>query len=453
VSRLFGGARLRSRTLKTIVVLGAVVALASIMVGSASADVESSLISPDEASYNGTPPDGHASPQSPIESEGWYVNRTVAGTLSLPLPDPDHQGVKNITCKQSTNNAIVGSFSGEDLDGHPNVSIALTGENPDFGEGIVVNCTGTLLQQRQICFPFIGCEYVSNLGYEEVGAIVWHVGPWMIDHSPPIDVALTPKTSPNANGWYNTPAFVQITASDFQSGIHHCAINSTTLSLGPLPDSFPSFGFGAPIFSPEVQATPEGVQAIRPPDGTSKAIAGSCVNAAGSTSFTESHYNYDATAPTITVPATQTVNATSPAGATVNYSAPISDALSGIASSGCSPASGSVFPIGQTTVTCNATDKAGNSAASQSFTVQVNGAAAQLSALLAAVTNVAPGSSMADKLKQIQGYIAINDKASACSGLTNFISLVKAQSGKKLTAAQATSFIAQANNIRATLGC
>ena len=60
---------------------------------------------------------------------------------------------------------------------------------------------------------------------------------------------------------------------------------------------------------------------------------------------------------------------------------------------------------------------------------------------------------MADKLKQIQGYVAINDKAAACSGLTNFIGLVKAQSGKKLMAVQATSFIAQATNIRATLGC
>ena len=119
----------------------------------------------------------------------------------------------------------------------------------------------------------------------------------------------------------------------------------------------------------------------------------------------------------------------------------------------CSPASGSVFPIGQTTVTCTATDYAGNTT-TRTFIVQVNGAAAQLSALLAVVTNVAPGSAMANKLKQIQGYLAINDKASACSGLTDFINLVKAQTGKKkLTAAQATSLINQATNIRLTLGC
>ena len=85
--------------------------------------------------------------------------------------------------------------------------------------------------------------------------------------------------------------------------------------------------------------------------------------------------------------------------------------------------------------------------------MQVNGAAAQLSALLTAVTNVAPGSSMADKLKQVQAYLAINDKTSACRGRKDFISLVKAQSGKKLTVAQVNSFIAQASNIRATLGC
>ena len=111
-----------------------------------------------------------------------------------------------------------------------------------------------------------------------------------------------------------------------------------------------------------------------------------------------------------------------------------------------------MFPIGLTTVTCTATDNAGN-AAPKSFTVQVNGAAAQLSALFTAVTKVAPGSAMATKIKQVQGYVAINNKTSACSGLTDVISLVKAQSGKKLTAAQATSLITQANNIRATLGC
>jgi hypothetical protein len=56
-------------------------------------------------------------------------------------------------------------------------------------------------------------------------------------------------------------------------------------------------------------------------------------------------------------------------------------------------------------------------------------------------------------VQQIQGYVAANDKADACAGLTSFIGLVNAQKGKKLTNAQAASFIAQANAIATSLGC
>jgi hypothetical protein len=77
----------------------------------------------------------------------------------------------------------------------------------------------------------------------------------------------------------------------------------------------------------------------------------------------------------------------------------------------------------------------------------------QLAALLTAVTGVGPGTSLADKVKQIQGYVAANDKANACGTLNAFINEVKAQKGKKLTNAQAADFTAQANAIRINLGC
>jgi hypothetical protein len=86
------------------------------------------------------------------------------------------------------------------------------------------------------------------------------------------------------------------------------------------------------------------------------------------------------------------------------------------------------------------------------FTVKPD-AAHQAQTLLAAVTGVAPGSSLAAKVKQIQGFIAANDKKDACAVLGAFLSQVKAQNGKQLTAAQAASFTAQAVSIEATLGC
>ena len=185
-------------------------------------------------------------------------------------------------------------------------------------------------------------------------------------------------------------------------------------------------------------------------------MTASCKDLAGNTGSASYTVKVDKTKPVLTVSANVTVNATSPAGATVTYTAPTATDPGGsgvvAASVGCSPGSGTVFAIGTTTVNCSATDVAGNTQTG-SFTVHVNSAAEQLSTLLPQVTGVGSGTSLADKVKQIQAYVAANDKANACSGLTDFISAVKAQSGKKLTVAQATSFSAQAQNIEAALGC
>jgi len=73
----------------------------------------------------------------------------------------------------------------------------------------------------------------------------------------------------------------------------------------------------------------------------------------------------DTAPPVLTLPANITVEATSAAGAVVNYVATASDAVDGAVPPSCAPASGSAFPLGKTTVSCTATDAAGNSA--QSF--------------------------------------------------------------------------------------
>ena len=79
----------------------------------------------------------------------------------------------------------------------------------------------------------------------------------------------------------------------------------------------------------------------------------------------------DTTAPTITVPANITVEPTSASGAVVNFTTSASDTVSGAVATNNSPASGSTFPVGTTTVTASATDAANNTA-SRSFTVTVN---------------------------------------------------------------------------------
>ena len=79
----------------------------------------------------------------------------------------------------------------------------------------------------------------------------------------------------------------------------------------------------------------------------------------------------DTTAPAITVPANITATATTPSGAVVTFSASATDLVDGARPTVCSPASGSTFAIGTTTVTCIASDTRSNSA-SRSFTVTVN---------------------------------------------------------------------------------
>lgn len=91
----------------------------------------------------------------------------------------------------------------------------------------------------------------------------------------------------------------------------------------------------------------------------------------------------DALPPAVTVPASVFQQAAGPGGATVTFSATASDNVDGALTPVCSSASGSLFPLGTTTVTCTATDAAGNTG-SASFTVTVS---------VVAVTSAPPATS------------------------------------------------------------
>ena len=88
----------------------------------------------------------------------------------------------------------------------------------------------------------------------------------------------------------------------------------------------------------------------------------------GSGSFTV--HVVDTTAPTLTLPADQHLHATNADGVKATYTATAVDAVDGTVTPSCTPASGTTFALGSTTVDCSATDAAGNSSAG-SFTVDV----------------------------------------------------------------------------------
>jgi hypothetical protein len=163
--------------------------------------------------------------------------------------------------------------------------------------------------------------------------------------------------------------------------------------------------------------------------------------------------------PTIVVPADITVDATSPAGAIVTYTVSATSGANVALAVSCTPASRTTFPIGTTTVTCSATDSFGNTVRG-SFHVLVQAAAAQVSGLIAKVQgfNLAQGieSSLDTKLQNVLSALNAakgGNASGVCGQIGAFINETVAQSGKKLTAAQADQLIATGQQIRAVIGC
>jgi probable HAF family extracellular repeat protein len=159
----------------------------------------------------------------------------------------------------------------------------------------------------------------------------------------------------------------------------------------------------------------------------------------------------DTTGPTVHVPANMTVEASSASGATVEFTASATDTVDPSPVVVCVAASGSVFAVGDTTVTCKATDASGNTATA-SFVVHVRGAAEQLANLAAKVVGVGPGTSLADKVAAAETALAAGNRAQAASILNMFTHQVAAQTGKKIPLATAATLTATAQRIIAVLG-
>ena len=84
----------------------------------------------------------------------------------------------------------------------------------------------------------------------------------------------------------------------------------------------------------------------------------------------------DSSAPYIATPSSQTITTTSTSGKTFFYDTPTATDNVGVTSGpNCSPASGTLLPVGVTTITCTASDGSGNTATA-SFTVTVVNTAA-----------------------------------------------------------------------------
>ena len=150
-------------------------------------------------------------------------------------------------------------------------------------------------------------------------------------------------------------------------------------------------------------------------------------------------------------PADIAVSATGPAGAAVTYTPPTvaDENPTATPTTMCLPPSGATFSIGVTTVNCTASDpQDANSPVSATFTVTVNGAAAQLQALLDDVTGVGPGHQLASTVSTAQRHLMSDRVDLTCRALRRFAADVG-----RSNLPQTASLTAQTANIRAVLSC
>ena len=160
---------------------------------------------------------------------------------------------------------------------------------------------------------------------------------------------------PNGAGWNNTAVTVTLTAVDDAGGSGVKEINIGLSGVSSGSSTVPG------------DTATEVISA----EGATMLYYSGTDNAGNVEAANVLVVNIDLTPPFITAPPNMTVPQTIMAGAIVTYPPQaVVEIGSGLASSGCVPASGSTFPVGTTTVTCTATDAVGNTG-STTFTVTV----------------------------------------------------------------------------------
>ncbi|HXT64249.1 MAG TPA: HYR domain-containing protein [Pyrinomonadaceae bacterium] len=164
--------------------------------------------------------------------------------------------------------------------------------------------------------------------------------------------------------------------------------------------------------------------------------------------------------PTISCPSSITIEPTCPSGAIGTYTAPVGqDNCPGAQTTRTAGgASGSVFPIGTTTVTYTVTDASGNTA-SCSFTITVKTVLQTLDDLRASVNantqlNGTQKNGLLAKLDAAKQAIQSGSQNGACAKLSDFVnSTQNFISHGDISAATGNAWISTANNIRNAIGC
>ena len=138
-------------------------------------------------------------------------------------------------------------------------------------------------------------------------------------------------------------------------------------TIGPVPASWTAAGEGCPSPAPTLSSNGPSLVTLRMPTTPGNdyefTLEWSHTGTTGITGMSTITFQVDVvpnTPPHLVLPANQSLEATSPSGAVATYTATATDAEDSTAPTPtCSPASGSTFPLGTTTITCDVTDSGG----------------------------------------------------------------------------------------------
>ncbi|MEW6125519.1 MAG: HYR domain-containing protein [Acidobacteriota bacterium] len=252
------------------------------------------------------------------------------------------------------------------------------------GQSSMANLT---VQVTTDAAPVFTCANISAGTTSNACSAVVNFTPSVVDSC---DGALTPTCVPSSGSTFAKGiTTVTCTATDSSGNVGQCAFTVTVVD-----DDAPAINCPSPVVvnTATGQCSAVATFAATATDNCSGSLTPSCMPLSGSTfakgittvtcTATDAASNSsqcqftvtvnDNQGPTINCPA----NITAPASAgsctaVVTFTPTASDSCDGARAPSCTPASGSTFSIGVTTVTCTATDTAGNSSPC-SFTVTVN---------------------------------------------------------------------------------
>lgn len=284
------------------------------------------------------------------------IQRQLNGTNAVPSTVSYSSGAVNFALGSHTYEVRVsdgvsaavscsGSFSVVDTTA-PSIQLpADITVDADSPAGTVVNYPAAIATDIADLSPSVACVLPSGTEF-------------------PVGTSTVVCTATDASGNTNSGAFT-ITVRDITAPVVTPVVTGTP---GNSPWYTSSVNVSFTITDPESSITSTtGCDAQVVTDTTGVTFTCSATNAFGLTGSADVTVQVDTVGPTLGgfVVLTPTngdgsVEATSPAGAAVDYTTTSSDATSGVASHTCSPASGSTFGIGVSSISCMVVDAAGN---------------------------------------------------------------------------------------------